>query len=106
MHIETRELGVELTREGHAYLEYAVFGALRQFVPRVDRVRVCLRRSAPEAAVTCVMVAELRPSGRAVAMLRADHPYAAIDRAAADLRERIAHEPADARPQPDFDVSR
>jgi hypothetical protein len=105
MRIETRELGVELKREGHAYLEYAVFGALRQFVPRVDRVRVCLRRSAPEAAVTCVMVADLLPSGRAVAILRAGHPYAAIDRATAELRERIAHEPADVRRPRDFSVS-
>ncbi len=98
MRIETRELGVDLTREGHAYLEYAVFGALRQFVPRVDRVRVCLRRSGPEAAVTCVMVAELLPSGRAVAILRAGHPYAAIDRAAAELRERLEHHRTDVRP--------
>ncbi|MGE5360685.1 MAG: hypothetical protein ACM3NQ_16840 [Bacteroidales bacterium] len=96
MRIETRELGVDLKREGHAYLEYAVFGALRQFVPRLHRVRVCLRRSGPEAAITCVMVAELVPSGRAVAVLRADHPYAAIDGAAAELRDRIEH----ARPDP------
>lgn len=105
MRIETRELGIELKREGHAYLEYAVFGALRQFVPRVDRVSVCLRRSGPDAVVTCVMVADLLPSGRAVAMLRAGHPYAAIDRAAAELRQRIEHEPADVRPRRDFTVS-
>ncbi len=89
MRIETRELGIDLKREGHQYLEYAVFGALRQFVPQVDLVTVCLRRHGPEAAVTCVMAAQLLPSGRAVAVLRARHPYAAIDRAAAELRDRI-----------------
>ncbi len=89
MRIKTRELGIDLKREGRQYLEYAVFGALRQFVPSVDMVSVCLRRNGPEAAVTCVMVAELLPSGRAVAALRARHPYAAIDRAAAELRNRI-----------------
>ncbi len=105
MRIETTELGIDLRREGHAYLEYAVFGALRQFVRRVDRVSVCLRRSGPDAALTCVMVAELLPSGRAVAMLRAPHPYAAIDRAAAELRERIEHEPSEVHPQRDVTVS-
>jgi hypothetical protein len=105
MHIDLRKLGIELTREGHAYVEYAVFDALRQFAPRIDRVNVCLRRSGPDALVTCVMVAELRPSGRAVAILRAGHPYAAIDRTAAELRDRIEHERADAPPPQDFNVS-
>jgi len=89
MRIETRELGIELTRGGHAYLEYAVFGALRQFVPQVDLVNVCLRRNGLGDGITCVMAADLLPSGRAVAVLRAKHPYAAIDRAAARLRDRI-----------------
>lgn len=89
MRIETQGLGIELKREGHAYLEYAVFAALREFLPRIGLVNVCLRASGREAAVTCVITADLVPSGRAVVANRAGHPYAAIDRAAAQLRRRI-----------------
>jgi ribosome-associated translation inhibitor RaiA len=90
MRVATQGLGIELKREGHAYLEYAVFAALREFLPQIGLVNVCLRRSGREdAAVTCVMAANLLPSGRAVVILRAGHPYAAIDRAAAELRRRI-----------------
>ena len=97
MHIETQGLGIDLKREGHAYLEYAVFAALRELLPRIGLVNVCLRASGREAsAVTCVMAADLLPSGRAVVALRAGHPYAAIDRAAAELRRRIEEEPPSA----------
>jgi hypothetical protein len=90
MRIETLELGIELKREGRAYVEYVVFGALRQFVSQVGLVNVCLRRSGWDpSAVTCVMAADLLPSGRAVVALRAGHPYEAIDRAAAQLSRRI-----------------
>mgnify|MGYP003587891886 CR=1 FL=1 len=90
MRIETQSLGIELKREGRAYLEYVVFAALREFLPRIGLVNVCLRASGREdAAVTCVMAADLLPSGRAVVAHRAGHPYAAIDGAAAELRRRI-----------------
>jgi ribosome-associated translation inhibitor RaiA len=93
MRIETQGLGIELKREGHAYVEYAVFAAVREYLPRIGLVNVCLRASdRKEAAVTCVMAADLMPSGRAVAAHRAGHPYAAIDRAAAELRRRIEQE--------------
>lgn len=93
MRIETQGLGIELKREGHPYLEYAVFAALREFLPRIGIVNVCLRASGREDdAVTCVMAVDLVPSGRAVVAHRAGHPYAAIDRAAADLRRRIEQE--------------
>ena len=90
MRIETQGLGIELKREGHAYLEYAVFAALREFLPRIGIVNVCLRASGREDdSVTGVMAVNLLPSGRAVAAHRAGHPYAAIDRAAEDLRRHI-----------------
>jgi|WetSurMetagenome_2_1015567.scaffolds.fasta_scaffold173855_2 hypothetical protein len=93
MRIESKECGIDLRREGRAYLEYAVFTALRDFLPRVDLVDVFLRGGGREApSVTCVMAASLVPSGRAVASHRAAHPYAAIDRAAAELRRRVAEE--------------
>ena len=99
MQIETQGLGIELKREGHAYLQYAVFAALREFLPRIGLVNVCLRGSGGEAAaVTCTMAANLLPSGRAVVALRASHPYAAIDRAAAELRRRIEEELPSATP--------
>ncbi len=99
MRIVTQGLGVELKREGHAYLEYAVFAALREFLPRIGRVYVCLRATGREdAAVTCVMAADLVPSGRAVVAHRAGHPYAAIDRAAEELRRRIEQELPSAAP--------
>lgn len=90
MRIETQGLGIELKREGQAYLEYAVFAALREFLPRIGLVSVSLRASGPGArAVTCVMAADLVPRGRAVVVHRARHPYAAIERAAAELGRRI-----------------
>ncbi len=98
MRIETRELGVALSREGRAYVEYAVFGALREFAPQVDLVNVCLRRKPRGRAVTCVMAAHLLPAGRAVVVLRASHPYAVVDRAAAELRSRVEHERPPLRP--------
>ena len=76
-----------------------MFAALREFLPRIGRVNVCLRGSGGEAAtVTCTMAAHLLPSGRAVVALRAGHPYAAIDRAAAELRRRIEAELPPATP--------
>lgn len=93
MRIETQGLGIDVKREGHAYLEYAVFTALHEFLPRIGLVNVCLRASGRDgAAVTCVMAADLVPSGRAVVAHRAGRLYAAIDRAAADLRRRIEQE--------------
>ncbi len=94
MRIETSELGVDLKREGRAYLEYAVFGGLRQFVPRVGLVNVCLRRAGSRPnSVSCVMAAHLLPAGRVVVALRARHPYAAIDRAVAELRRQMQRGP-------------
>ena len=90
MRLEIRELGIELQREGRAYLEYAVFAALRQFLPQIGLVNICLRHTGKaSAAVTCVMAAHLLPSGRAVVVCRANHPYAAIERAAAALQREI-----------------
>ncbi len=93
MRIVTQGLGIELKREGRAYLEYAVFAALREFLPRIGIVNVCLRASGrDDHAVTCVMAVDLVPSGRAVVAHQAGHLYAAIDRAAAELRREIEHE--------------
>ena len=90
MRLETRQLGIELRREGRAYLEYAVFAALRQFLPQIGLVNICLRNTGKASAtVTCVMAAHLLPSGRAVVVCRANHPYAAIERAAAALQREI-----------------
>lgn len=90
MRLHAEELGIELGREDRAYLEYAMFAALRQYLPQVACLYVCLRRSGVRRdTVTCVAAAELIPSGRAVAVRRTRHPRAAIDRVARDLRTRV-----------------
>jgi len=90
MRLETSELGIDLDHKGRAYLESAVFDALHHIVSRVGLVNVCLRRSGTGTRmVTCVMAAQMFPSGRVVVALRASHPYEAIDRAVAQLRRQI-----------------
>lgn len=67
MRIVTQGLGIELKREGHAYLEYAVFAALREFLPRIGRVNVCLRATGREdTAVQAAIDGALEATAQAV----------------------------------------
>ena len=92
MRIQTEVLGVALGRDERVYLEYAMFAALRQFLPRIGHVFVCLRRSHTGfgGQVSCVATAALLPAGRAVAACRMPVPRAAIDSAARELGRRVA----------------
>jgi ribosome-associated translation inhibitor RaiA len=80
-----------ISSQARTYAEYRVFAALTQFAGRekVRQARVLLRREQRNGgceAVTCTVTVETEGRRPMRVRVRADHPYAAINRAVERLR--------------------
>jgi hypothetical protein len=74
------------------YAHYRVFEAFRCVAGDVQRVDVSMareRRAGSGHKVTCTVRAELRNGGRVAATATGDWPYAAIQRAAIQARQKL-----------------
>ena len=79
-------------RRTRAYAHYRVFDALRGVACQIRTVDVSLardRRAGDPHRVTCTVRAELRDGEQIAVTAIGDWPYAAIQRAATEARQRV-----------------
>ncbi len=94
MKLELHSRAVRMTRELRGYIERKLELAFGRFLPRVQRVRVCVTDvNGPKGGgddIQCLIQAKLHSSGELQTREVRGDPFAAVARASEQIRRRTA----------------